>query len=706
MKPTRIRKRDGRLVRFDERKITAAILKAMTAVRKPDPKFARVLADEVVALVASRFGKKIAGVEDVQDVVEDVLVKSGRADVAKAYISYRMKRAEVREAKEFFGVHDDLKFDVNATAVMKRRYLQRDEEGNVLETPAQMFRRVARAVAAADAKYGASKKQVVESAHEFYNAMASREFLPNTPCLANAGTDIAQLSACFTLPVEDSLDGIFDAVKWSAKIEQSGGGVGYSFSKLRPKGDIVRSTMGIASGPVSFMRVFDVKTEVIKQGGRRRGALMGILRVDHPDIIEFVTAKQDPRAFSNFNISVAVTDEFMRAVEKDGEYWLVNPRTKQRAHKLRAREVFELICANAWRTGDPGLFFIDEANRTQPTPTLGEIESTNPCGEIPIQPFDSCTLSSINVSKVVENGWVDWEKLGRLVRLGVHFLDNVLSANKYPIPQIERITLQNRKIGLGVMGFAEYLIKLGVPYDSPRALKEAEKLMSFISREGRKASVELGLKRGSFPAFKKSVYAKKFRALRNATVTAIAPTGTISIVAGCSSGIEPLFAVSFVRDVLGGTRLLEVNSLFEQIAREKGFYSRELMMEIAKHGGIQSIKQVPAGVRRLFRTALDIAPEWHVRMQAAFQKHVDNATSKTVNLPGDATVEDVRRTYLLAWKLKCKGITVYRYGSKPEQVLYLGEAVKKEELKPEEEHVRAASEYAGGCPAGPACPSY
>jgi len=393
-------------------------------------------------------------------------------------------------------------------------------------------------------------------------------------------------------------------------------------------------------------------------------------------------------------------------VERGEKYWLVNPRTKQRVRDLRAREVFELICANAWRTGDPGLFFIDEANRKQPTPALGEIESTNPCGEVLLQPFDSCTLGSINVSKTVEQGRVDWKMLRRLVRLGVHFLDNVLDVNKYPLPQIEHITLQNRKIGLGIMGFAEYLIELGIPYDSPQALEEAEKLVSFISREGRKASAELGVRRGSFPAFKKSVYAKKFKALRNATVTAIAPTGTISIVGGCSSGIEPLFAVSFVRDVLEGTRLLEVNRLFEQIAREKGFYSRGLMMEIAKHGSIQSLKQVPADVRKLFRTALDISPEWHVRMQAAFQKHVDNAVSKTVNVPNTATAEDVRRAYLLAWKLKCKGITVYRYGSKPEQVLYLGEAVKKEELKPEEEHVRAASEYSGGCPAGPACPSY
>ena len=705
MKPKKIRKRDGRLARFQESKIITAIEKALAAVRRPVSS-AKILSTEVVEVVASRFGRKIPSVEDVQDAVEDVLVRRGYADAAKAYISYRLKRAEVREAKEFFGVHDDLKFDVNAIAVMKRRYLQRDEEGNVLETPAQMFRRVARAVAAADAKYGASKKEVVETARQFYSAMASREFLPNTPCLANAGTDVGQLSACFVLPVEDSLEGIFDAVKWSAKIEQTGGGVGYSFSRLRPKGDVVRSTMGVASGPVSFMRVFDVKTDVIRQGGRRRGALMAVLRVDHPDIIDFVNAKQDPKMFSNFNLSVAVTNDFMKAVEKNGEYWLVNPRTKQRVRRLDARQVFELICANAWRTGDPGLFFIDEANARQPTPFLGEIESTNPCGEVLLQPFDSCTLGSINVSKVVEQGRVDWKKLAELVRLGVHFLDNVLDVNKYALPQIERITLQNRKIGLGIMGFADYLIKRGVPYDSPQALEEAEKLASFVSAEGRKASVELGSKRGSFPAFKKSIYARKFKALRNATVTAIAPTGTISIVAGCSSGIEPLFAVSFVRDVLEGTRLFEVNPLFEQAAREKGFYSRELMAEIARHGSIQSIDKVPASVRNLFKTALDISPEWHVRIQAVFQKHVDNAVSKTVNLPNTATVEDVRRVFLLAWKLKCKGITVYRYGSKPEQVLYLGEEVKKQELKPEEEHVRVSSEYSGGCPASLSCPSY
>ncbi|MEM3695798.1 MAG: vitamin B12-dependent ribonucleotide reductase [Candidatus Bathyarchaeia archaeon] len=567
----------------------------------------------------------------------------------------------------------------------------KDENERVIETPAQMFRRVARAIARVDRRYGDNPKTSEET---FYKMMARLEFLPNSPTLFNAGTRLGQLSACFVLPVEDSLDSIFTAVKNMALIEKSGGGVGFDFSRLRPKGDIVMSTKGVASGPVSFMRVFDVATEVIKAGGKRRGAMMGILRIDHPDILEFITAKQKPGFLSNFNISVAVTDDFMKAVEENGNYWLINPRNRDKTSELKAREVWDLIARSAWASGDPGVIFIDEVNRHNPTPELGRIEATNPCGEQPLLPYESCNLGSINLSRMVENGKISWEKLRETVHNAVHFLDNVIDANKYPLKEIERITKANRKIGLGVMGFADMLIKLGIPYNSEQALELAEKLMRFIDEEAHRKSEEIAEKRGSFPNFDKSIWKDKYKAMRNATVTTIAPTGSISIIAGCSSGIEPLFAISFIRNVLDGTRLFETNPLFEIIAKERGFYDARLLEEIAKTGSVQKIDKIPEDVKKVFVTALDIAPEWHVRMQAAFQKYTDNAVSKTVNLPFEATVEDVRKVFELAWRLKCKGITVFRYGSKPEQVLYIGEVKTAEKT-----FVAAESEYAGGCPA-------
>ena len=524
----------------------------------------------------------------------------------------------------------------------------------------------------------------------------------NSPTLMNAGTDIGQLSACFVLPVGDSIEEIFDALKYMALIHKSGGGTGFSFSRLRPRGDIVRSTMGVASGPLSFMKIFDVATEVIKQGGKRRGANMGILRVDHPDIIDFITAKEKEGVLTNFNISVGVTDEFMEAVENDGYYSLINPRNGAVVRRLKARAVFDLMATAAWKTGDPGLMFLDEINRRNPTPHVGVIESTNPCGEVPLLPYESCNLGSINLSKMVRNGEIDWEKIKRTVRTAVHFLDNVIDANKYPIPQVEKATKSNRKIGLGVMGFAELLIKLGVPYDSEEAIKTAEKVMSFISEEARKKSIELGEERGSFPNFSGSVWEKKgYKTVRNATVTSIAPTGTISIIAGTSSGIEPLFAVAFVRNVMG-TQLLEVNPVFEQIAKERGFYSTELISKITRTGSVQNLSEVPPDIRRIFVTALEIAPEWHVRMQAAFQKYTDNAVSKTVNLPNEATIDDVRRIFLMAYKLKCKGITIYRYGSKAEQVLVVGEiqtpAISTTATPPP--YIQAPADFAGECPTG------
>ena len=686
----KIRKRDGRLEDFNPEKIRNAILKAFIATGEGNGDVARDIAREVVARVEERFPGAIPGVEDVQDIVEETLIKRGYAKVAKAYILYRKEREQIRAAKSFIGVRDDLKLSVNATQVLQKRYLLKNDRGEVIETPAQMFRRVAKAIARVEKRYGGDAAKAEE---RFYSAMVRLDFLPNSPTLMNAGTRLGQLSACFVIKVEDSLESIFDALKHMALVQQSGGGTGFSFSKLRPRGDIVRSTKGVASGPVSFIRIFDVTTDVIKQGGKRRGANMGILRVDHPDIMEFITAKQQEGVLENFNLSVGVTDAFMRAVRRDEEYPLVNPRNGEVVRHVRARDVFDMIVTAAWRTGDPGLVFLDEVNRHNPTPALGEIESTNPCGEVPLLPYESCNLGSINLSHFVRKGDVDWERLREATRLGVHFLDNVIDANRYPLKAIERMTKGNRKIGLGVMGWAEMLIMLGLRYDTKEAVDFAEKLMGFIQREAKQASRELAEQRGSFPNIDKSIYAGE--AMRNATVTTIAPTGTISIIAGTSSGIEPLFAVSFIRNVMEGTRLLEVNPLFERIARERGFYSTSLMMKIAKSGSIQGIKEVPRDVRELFVTALDIAPEWHVRMQAAFQRYVDNAVSKTINLPHDASLEDVRRAFMLAYELRCKGITVYRYGSKRQQVLYIGPIMKKETG---EEHISADAEYSGGCP--------
>ena len=702
-KVSKIRKRDGRIVDFDPRKIANAIHKAFNAVKMRNGELAERLSREVVQIVEERFKDKIPTVEDVQDIVERVLIKNGYAEVSKAYILYRHKRAELRQKKSLLGVKDDLKLTLNALSVLERRYLQKDDEGNVIETPAQMFRRVAKAVAAPDALYdrGADLKATEK---EFYDVMTRLEFLPNSPTLMNAGTEIGQLSACFVLPVPDSIEGIFDALKNMALIHKSGGGTGFSFSNLRPKGDVVRSTKGIASGPVSFMKIFNTATEVIKQGGRRRGANMGILRVDHPDIFEFITAKEKEGVLDNFNISVGVTDKFIKALEKGDEYDLINPRTGKAVKTVKAEDVFNLIVMMAWRTGDPGIIFLDEINRHNPTPHVGKIESTNPCGEVPLLSYESCNLGSINLSRMVQDGEIDWDKLRRTVRIAIHFLDNVIDANKYPLPQIEKMTKANRKVGLGVMGFAEMLAKLGVPYNSEEGVATAEKVMSFISEEARKKSVELGEERGSFPNFEGSIWEKMgYNAMRNATVTSIAPTGTISIIAGTSSGIEPFFAISYVRNVMG-TQLFEVNPVFEKIAEERGFHSPELLTKVAKEGSIQRIKEIPSDVRKIFVTALDIAPEWHVRMQAAFQKYTDNAVAKTVNLPSEATLEDVKRVFLLAYKLKCKGITVYRYGSKSEQVLTIGASSRESSQSlSTERYVQVNEEYSGGCPAG-TCP--
>jgi ribonucleoside-diphosphate reductase alpha chain len=577
----------------------------------------------------------------------------------------------------------------NARAVLERRYLIKDEKGQVIESPEDMFRRVAHHIATADLIYN-PKADITEKEEEFYQAMLNMEFLPNSPTLMNAGRELGQLSACFVLPIDDSMSSIFDTLKYTALIHKSGGGTGFSFSRLRPEGDLVGSTGGVASGPVSFMKAFDAATDVIKQGGKRRGANMAILNVDHPDILKFIKAKEDNTSLTNFNISVAISEKFMKAVESSGDYELINPRTRKIVDKLNAKEVFDRIVDMAWKNGDPGIVFLDRVNRDNPTPKLGMVESTNPCGEQPLLPYESCNLGSINLSKMVtaENGAtsIDYVKLEKTVRMTVRFLDNVIDVNKFPLPKIAEMTKLTRKIGLGVMGFADLLIMLGIPYDSEEALKIAEKLMKFISDKATEASVELAKEKGMFPAFEGSIYDKPGGPrVRNATRTTIAPTGTLSIIAGCSSGIEPLFALSYTRTILEGTQLTEVNPLFEEIAKREVFYSEDLMKDVAPKGRLHDIKGVPEKFRKIFVTAHEITPEWHVRMQAAFQRHTDNAVSKTVNFPHDATTDDVDRVYKLAYKEGCKGITIYRDRSRERQVLstkteHIAEAAKDEKL--------------------------
>lgn len=587
--------------------------------------------------------------------------------------------------KEFGGLL--MALNDNAIKVLEKRYFIKDEHGNPMEDADAMFNRVARAVAKADEEY-VTTEELDKIEAEFFDVMENLEFLPNSPTLMNAGRPLGQLSACFVLPIEDTMDGIFEAIKNAALIHKSGGGTGFSFSRLRSKGATVNSTGGVASGPVSFMKVFNSATEAVKQGGTRRGANMGILRVDHPDILEFIKCKSDNAEITNFNISVGLTEEFIDAVEDKRSYDLVDPKTKRIVNTLDACEVFDIIVEMAWKNGEPGIIFLDRINRDNVTPELGEIESTNPCGEQPLLPYEACNLGSINLSLMVKNAGgrldVDYDRLERVVNIAVRFLDNVIDVNKYPLPQIDDMTRSTRKIGLGVMGWADMLCKLNVSYNSHQAVSLGQKVMGFIDRKAKEASARLAEIKGVFPEYDKSIYKEKGLKLRNATTTTIAPTGTLSLLAGVSSGIEPLFAISYIRNVMDNDELIEVNPLFKQIALIDGFYSDNLMRRIAKKGSIKSFPEIPRSIQNVFVTAHDVSSGWHVKMQSAFQMYTDNAVSKTVNLCNEATKDDVKEVFLSAYKQNCKGVTIYRDGSRDMQVLNIG-SVKGKDQKPSEQ---------------------
>ncbi|MBN1149896.1 adenosylcobalamin-dependent ribonucleoside-diphosphate reductase [candidate division WOR-3 bacterium] len=680
----KVKKRSGTIVQFDPEKIDRAVSKAFKA-KGLDPGPAALITKSVVEEIDKTFDE-IVDIEKIQDLVENELMKAGYFDVAKAYIIYRQERASLRTAKKvILGIEgDETKLPINALEVLKSRYLLKDAVGNIKESPCEMFERVAKYVSSAEDKPGQWREK-------FYEIMKEKIFLPNSPTLMNAGTDFPQLSACFVIPVEDSIEDIFDAVKYAALIHKTGGGTGFSFSRLRPANDEVRSTGGIASGPVSFMRVFDVATEVIKQGGKRRGANMGVLRVDHPDIVSFITSKSIDGQFSNFNISVALTDSFLEAVKKSRKYSLVNPRNGRETAKADAHEIFQLIVSKAWERGDPGILFIDRINRLHSLKDLGLIESTNPCGEQPLLPNEACNLGSINLSKFVKNKSVDWDSLGQVVSLCVRFLDDVIEVSKYPLPIIEKTVKMNRKIGLGLMGFADFLVSLGIRYDSKEAENTAEEVMKFITAEADMTSKEIALEKGAFPSFALSEMAKRGeKPRRNATLTTIAPTGSISIIAGTSSGIEPFFDLVFIRNVLDGTQFLEVNEQLSRALKIEGLDEKYIISRISEGEKLKDIDTVPEKLKNLFVTAHDIDPVWHVRIQAAFQKYTDNAVSKTVNFASDATRKQIEEVYLNAYDFGCKGITIYRDGSKDSQVL----------VKPRDKVCRLKtvdSEYSGGC---------
>lgn len=656
----RVIKRDGRIVKFNPDKIVIAVAKAMKAIGEENDEVAQNVATVVADAVD---GNGEVSVEEIQDKVEDALIQLGNAKLAKTYILYRARRAEVREFKEAIGIEDTLKLGVNAISLLDKRYLK--SFGGKKETPSQMFHRVANHVASVERSFGGSPEYWSKV---FYNLMANQIFLPNTPCLANAGNkDLNYLFACYAFDVGDSMEEILQTAKDCGMVQKTGGGVGLNMSNLRPAGDQVKSTEGIASGPIDFMRIYDTVSDVIKQGGIRRGGNLGLLLVSHPDIIEFIKCKNDETRLNNFNISVAITDEFMRCVKNDSDFPLINPKNSEVVRMINSRHLFRFVAESAWRNGEPGFVFWDKIEKDNPTPSQGHLIK-NLCGEQDLLPYEACILGSINLVKFVEDGQIVYNSLRKVVHHSVRFLDDVITASEYPLEAIRDKVLANRKIGLGVMGFADLLLVLGVPYDSEEAEKIAEEVMDFVNVEARKASARLAEDRGDFLSIHDSVISSP---QRNATLTTIAPTGSISIIAETSSGMEPIFAVVFQRtNILEGNTFFEVNPVFEEISQREGWYSKALITKIIRNGGgVAGISEVPEKWQKVFRTALEISPEWHVRMQAAFQRHVNNSISKTINLSADATVEDVERVLKLAYEMNLKGLTVFRDQSRSKQVL-------------------------------------
>lgn len=683
----KIIKKDGSEAEFTVSKFYQGIVKSLTNANSFDKDLALSLTQKALEKLEEEFKDnkdkpitkdKTITAEQAASSVEKTLMQEGQIQAAKAYILFRHKKHEERQRRAFIvGQKDEggnLHFSTQALKILERRYLHRDREGN-LETPKEMLERVAKNIASADKYYKKSKEEIEDTEKYFYQMMAELKFLPNSPTLMNAGTKVQQLSACFVLPIEDTMQGIFGSLKDAALIHQKGSGTGFSFSRLRPKGDIVKDNVGVASGAVEFLRVYDSALEAIKQGGIRKGANMAVLRVDHPDILRFVESKRDKQSLKNFNISVGITDRFMKAVETDKEYNLVNPRTGKYIGRLRAKDVFSVITQNAWKTGDPGLVFIDEINRRHPAKHLGEIETTNQCGEAPLLPYEGCVLGSINLNKFVNEERNDllWKHLQETVHHAVHFLDNVIDMNTYPKKIVEEMTKKSRKFGLGIMGLADCLVKLRIKYDSETGLEMADKIMNFIKDSAYEKSEELAKERGTCPAWEGSDHHKTGRKMRNITCLSISPTGTISILADASSGCEPFFAISYQRSVVGSSDLIYMNSEFERVAKERGFYTPELIRKVARSGNIQLWKEIPKDIRDIFVTSQDIKPEWHIRMMATLQKHVDNSISKTINFPNTASIKDIEEAYMLAWKSKCKGITIYRDGSYEDQVITVGE---------------------------------
>ncbi|MBI5064770.1 adenosylcobalamin-dependent ribonucleoside-diphosphate reductase [Candidatus Woesearchaeota archaeon] len=666
VKHKEIIKRDGRKVEFNPEKITNVIFKAAQSVGGHDEERAMFLTQKVLDRLNE--SSETPTVERVQDLVEKVLIDNGHASTAKAFILYREKRKDLRSLKSNLldGLVTNLKISITGLQVLKERYLRKDENGKIIETPEELFRRVAKEVAKVDAQFNVNLRELEET---FYELMTNFEFLPSSPILMNVGMENPQCCSCFVLPVNDDIESIFSTLKDAVKIQKSGGGTGFSFSRLRPRNDKVKTDFGVASGPLKFMNVFDAAMSSIKQGGKRQGANMGVLRVDHPDILEFITFKEQ-ESMKNFNLSVGLTEDFMRAVINNEEYDLIHPRTGKVIKRISALYVFDLMLVAAWRTGDPGILFLDRINKSNsnPVPELGPLETTGPCGEQPLYDYESTPHGSINLSKFISEGKIDMQKLKKTVWSAINFLDNIVELTVPPIKVAKEMNFFNRRIALGVMGFADLLLNLGIPYNSPEALETAKKLMKFINEEAHNASSELAKQKGPFSSFNKSILDKE---LRNASITTISPTGSISMIADCSPGIEPLFALSYFKRVLGGKELFYVNECFARSMRKSGVYDEELIRRIASEGSVQHLKEVPEEIKRVFVVSHDIDPYWHVKMQAAFQEYVDNAVSKTVNFPSTATTKDVEKVYMLAYQLGCKGITIYRDQSKKEQVINL-----------------------------------